>query len=115
MKSRRRHRPNILSIIENAAYWGEVIPPRSVVRLNANWGEDQGRIFRIGYYSRMDGLNCVWLVNEAGDYEQTTDQNSIAKDFTILHRTDETDHYGIKRDRLQPLSTETLLRNIGPA
>ena len=26
-----------------------------------------GRRFRIGYYSRQDGLDCIWLVNEKGE------------------------------------------------
>jgi len=112
VKSRRRRRPFILQVIEASAYGGEVIPPLSVVRLNAAWGDDQDRLFRIGYYNRMDGLNCVWLVNEAGVYEQTTDQASIRKDFTILFRSNETDHYGTNRDLIPPTTTEALLGTI---
>lgn len=91
-------------------YFGEVIPPRSVVKLLAAWGEDQGRIFRIGYYSRQDGLDCVWLVNEKGKYEQTTDQDSINKDFQILTKSDESDMFGFNREVLGPTSTEELLK-----
>jgi hypothetical protein len=56
----------------------KVIPPRSRVRLiradkkTPSWHQDVGRQFRIGYYSRQDGLDCIWLVNENGGYEQTT-------------------------------------------
>ena len=85
------------------------IPPRSVVKLLANWNEDRGRIFRIGYYSKQDGLDCVWLVNEAGEYEQATDQQSIRDDFELLHLSDETDMYGVERDILGPTTTEALL------
>jgi hypothetical protein len=115
MKSRRKHRPRVVRWIEEAAYWGEVIPPRSVVKVEACWGADQGRVFRIGYYSRTDGLNCVWLVNEAGIYEQATTQNSIRDDFYVLFRSDETDHYGTNRAVLQPTSTEALLSTIESA
>jgi hypothetical protein len=94
-------------------YFGEVIPPRSVVKLLAPWGEDQGRVFRIGYYSRQDGLDCVWLVNEKGKYEQTTDQNSISEDFQILKRSDESDWFGFNREVLGPISTEELLKLEG--
>lgn len=110
VKSSRRHRPLTFQIVAHVAYWGEVIPPRSLVRLESDWGGDQGRIFRIGYYSRLDGLNCVWLVNEAAGYEQATDQNSIKEDFTVLFRTSEIDHYGLKREILQPATTDELLQ-----
>lgn len=107
VKRRRRKKPFALRVIEANAFWGDVIPPRSVVRLNAAWGSDQGRVFRIGYYSRMDGLNCVWLVNEAGTYEQTTNQRSIREDFTVVERSEETDHYGANREPLEALGTES--------
>jgi hypothetical protein len=92
------------------AYFGKVIPPRSVVRLLAPWGDVQGRIFRIGYYSRQDGLNCVWLVNEAGEYEQTTDQSSIDKEFEILKVSGETDLFGVDCEVLGPISSAELLK-----
>jgi hypothetical protein len=94
----------VMKIVRASAYFGKVIPPRSVVRLLSQWGNDQGRIFRIGYYSRQDGLNCVWLVNEAGTYEQTTDQRSIEKDFEVLKLSAETDMYGVDREVLGPIS-----------
>jgi hypothetical protein len=93
-----------MKIARARAYFGKVIPPRSVVRLLSQWGNDQGRIFRIGYYSRQDGLNCVWLVNEAGTYEQTTDQRSIEKDFEVVELSAETDMYRTEREALGPLS-----------
>jgi hypothetical protein len=57
----------------------KLIPPRSRVRLvradkqTPSWNKHLGRQFRIGYYSRKDGLDCIWLVNENGKYEQTTE------------------------------------------
>ena len=107
---RRRPEPWVMRSIRLEAYFGDVIPPRSVVKLLAAWGDDQGRIFRIGYYSRQDGLNCVWLVNEAGSYEQTTDQKSIGKDFEVLKLSTETDLYGIDREVLGPLSKAELVK-----
>jgi hypothetical protein len=67
----------------------KVIPPRSRVRLvkadrhTPTWRKDVGRRFRVGYYSRKDGLDCVWLVNEDGEYEQSTDRESLLKYFEI--------------------------------
>jgi hypothetical protein len=78
------------------------------VKLLSRWGNDQGRVFRIGYYSPQDGLNCVWLVNEAGIYEQTTDQNSIGKDFEVLQLSTETDFHGVNREILRPISQDEL-------
>jgi hypothetical protein len=93
-----------MKIIRAYAYFGKVIPPRSVVRLLSPWGNNQGRVFRIGYYSRQDGLNCVWLVNESGDYEQTTDQKSIDEDIEVLKLSEETDLYGVDCETLRPIS-----------
>ena len=106
---RQRPEPIQMKRIRAAAYLGEVIPPRSIVKLLAPWGNDQSRIFRIGYYGRQDGLNCVWLVNESGTYEQATDQQSIRKDFEVLKRSDETDWYGDSREVLPPISNAELL------
>jgi hypothetical protein len=96
--------PLQMKIVRARAYNSKVIPPRSVVKLLSPWGNDQGRIFRIGYYSRQDGLNCVWLVNESGSYEQTTDQKSIEKDFEVLNLSAEKDMYGVDREALGPFS-----------
>jgi hypothetical protein len=30
----------------------------------------------VGYYSRKDGLACIWFADENGKYEQTTDRAS---------------------------------------
>jgi len=111
----KRRRPNslIAKIYLPKPYFGEVIPPRSVVKLLAPWGDDQGRVFRVGYYGRRDGLDCVRLVNESGKYEQTTDQESIAKDFQVLMRTEETDLYGTNREVLGPISANELLKLEG--
>src|SRR6266404_2498542 len=80
------------------------IPPRSLVRLKRRVGSERpGREFRVGYYNRQDGLACVWLVNEAGEYEQTWDQRGIAEDFEVLFMSDETDLHGDRREAMGPL------------
>jgi hypothetical protein len=64
------------------------IPPRSRVRwIKARARAAQkhvGRVFRVGYYSWQDGLDCIWLVNEEGKYEQTIDHDFLAKYFEIV-------------------------------
>lgn len=83
----------------------KIIPPLSVVKLDSDvlgWRNQRGRIFRIGYYGKQDGLDCVWLVNDAGEYEQATDQKSISDDFQILELSDEKDLFGIGRPVIGP-------------
>jgi hypothetical protein len=86
-----------------------IIPPRSRVRLvhadhtKPEWKGELGRQFRIGYYNRNDGLDCIWLVNENGEYEQTTDRDGLLRYFAIEKLTDERDYYGVHKRRLGPL------------
>jgi hypothetical protein len=85
-----------------------IIPPRSVIRLvrsNTDWdpGLEVGDEFRIGYYSRQDGPNCVWLVDHSGEYVGTWDQNSLLDYFEIFTSSYETDTYGLHRPVLEPL------------
>jgi hypothetical protein len=88
----------------------KVIPPRSWVILaqidaskSPDWVEDLGRIFRIGFYNPGDGLDCIWLVNSDGEYEQTVDRKGLLDHFVLLKLSDETDLYGQKRRPLKPL------------
>lgn len=61
------------------------VPPRSRVRLvrfdkpTPAWRKDVGREFRVGDYNRKDGLGCIWLFNEDGKDEQTTDREIDAE------------------------------------
>jgi hypothetical protein len=99
----------------------KVIPPRSVVilasvdrRATPDWMIDRGRIFRIGYYNRGDGLNCIWLVNDRGEYEQTTDRPTLLQHFVILQLSDEHDLFGDGRPALKPLKTRGKRASILP-
>jgi hypothetical protein len=86
-----------------------IIPPRSRVRLvradrtTREWQRELGRQFRVGYYGRQDGLDCIWLVNEKGEYEQTTDRDGLLRYFAIEKLTDERDYYGVHKRKLGPL------------
>ena len=86
-----------------------VIPPGSVVVLahadamTPLWRGGAGRAFRIGYYSRQDGLKCIWLVNQRGEYEQTTNRATLLRHFRIRYLTTEEDFYGDHRPPLAPL------------
>jgi hypothetical protein len=86
-----------------------VIPPRSVFRLvhcddrTPAWKSQVGRVFRIGYYSRQDGLDCLWLVDEQGKYEQTTDRKFLLRYFDPVRLNRETDLFGDNRPRLRAI------------
>ena len=83
-----------------------IIPPLSVVKLKCglpDWSDQGGAIFRTGYYGKADGLDCVWLVNREGKYEQATDQDSIQNDFVIIEQSEEEDLFGIERPIIGPL------------
>ena len=88
---------------------GQIIPPLSVVRITKvtsgepDWKDHLGRVFRIGYYSKIDGLDCVWLVDETGDYCETVDQQMIRTHFEVLERSNEKDLYGEDRPVIGPL------------
>lgn len=87
----------------------KIIPPRSVFRLartdkeTKDWKADVGRVFRVGYYSEQDGLDVIWLVNQQGKYEQTTDRDFLTKYFEPIEISDETDLYGKSKPQFGPL------------
>jgi hypothetical protein len=72
-------------------------------RHTSTWRKDVGRRFRVGCYSRKDGLDCIWLVNEDGEYEQTTDREFLLKYFEIEQLSDEKNFYGVGKRRLTKL------------
>ena len=87
-----------------------IIPPRTVVRLarfdrtTPQWELDRGRRFRIGYYRPKDGIDCIWLVNDMGEYEQTTDRETLLRFFEIERLSKESDYFGAKQ---RPLRAST--------
>lgn len=85
------------------------IPPKSVVRLVACpngknvWKKSLGAIFRVGYYSRRDGMDCIWLVNESGEYQETVDHDYLSKYFDVIQVSDEKNLYGVNRPQIGPV------------
>lgn len=47
--------------------------------------------------SCVEALTASELVNENGEYEQTTDRNFLVKYFAIERLSDERDYYGQKK------------------
>jgi hypothetical protein len=96
----------------------KVIPPRSRVRLarfdtnTPSWRKDVGRQFRVGYYSRKDGLDCIWLVDENGEYEQTTNRAFLLKYFDVERLSREKNFYGRGKRRLGKVRVRTALERL---
>ena len=54
----------------------------------------------MGYYSRKDGLDCIWLVNDDGEYEQTIDHSMLYRYFDVILLTTDSNWYGRGRPPL---------------
>jgi len=48
-------------------------------------------------------LDCIWLVNEEGKYEQTIDHDFLAKYFEIVEISRERSLYGKSRAPFGPI------------
>lgn len=85
------------------------IPPKSIVKLAKLWpaavkqGHCVGEIRRIGYYSKNDGLDCIWLVDANGRYNWTTDHRWLLKHFEIIKVSKERDYFGENKLRLRKI------------
>jgi hypothetical protein len=83
------------------------IPPLSVVRVDykgrGSFRKKNGRVFRVGCYSRQDGLDCIWLVNDGGKYEQTVDHDFLYRHFDVIQFADHENWYGRRRKKIPPI------------
>ena len=99
--------------MKTLSHYPKPIPPKSVVRLAAadkstpEWKQDVGRLFRVGYYSKNDGTDCVWLVNEKGEYEQATDHEYLFRYFDIIQLSDERSLFGRNKPPIAPVKAAT--------
>jgi hypothetical protein len=84
----------------------KVIPPGTILRLvhaddKTPWYKERiGSIWEVGYYSRKDGLNEIWLVDDEGELIGSHDRETLLDYFQIDRLSDETDFYG---DEIPPL------------
>jgi hypothetical protein len=58
-----------------------------------------GDTFTVNYYSRQDGLQCVWLIDPQGK-DHTWDQHDLLETFEVVSLADETDFYGLRKPEL---------------
>ncbi len=84
------------------------IPPCTILRVKGSpsrkWKGNVGKRYRVGYYSQQDGLDCIWLVNDDGEYQETVDHEFLHKFFEIEILSRERSVYGKNRPRLGPIS-----------
>jgi hypothetical protein len=83
------------------------IPPCSLISVRRtarrSWPHEVGKVFRIGYYGKADGLDCIWLVDESGKYAQTIDHECLHKFFKVESVSQERSLYGRGRPQFGPL------------
>ena len=76
------------------------VPPTSVLRLVRLWpharkhGKEVGQTWRVGYYSRRDGVETIWLVNARGEYVWTIDEPFFREQFEVVEAARERSIYG---------------------
>jgi len=87
----------------------DIIPPRSIVKLTRadddtpGWKDSIGKRYRIGYYSKQDGLDVIWLVDDNGEYCETTERDFLLKYYKIIRLSREKDLFGVNRKPLGPI------------
>jgi hypothetical protein len=88
-------------------YKSQPISPCSVIAVRGdNQGPHRslvGMVLRVGYYSKQDGTNVIWLVYPDGKYVETTDHCLLNRHFTVLTASEETDLFGVNRPPIAPL------------
>jgi hypothetical protein len=103
MKSIKRRRINGVLVSRNIhfavrsrlALWLWVKKSRGSLR--------RGQSFRAGYQIWRDGLDCVWLVNDAGKYLHTIDHDFLQKHFEVESKCQERSVYRPNRAKLLPI------------
>jgi hypothetical protein len=63
----------------------------------------KGEIRRVGYYSKKDGLDCIWLVDNNGNYNWTADIEFIKKHFIVFKKARNRSIYGFKKKPLKEI------------
>lgn len=87
------------------------IPPLSIVqyvkhdpKADVSAGK-LGKCYRVGYYSKQDGLDVIWLVDDSGDYCETTTHAYLYKHYKIKKLSDEIDLYGKHKKKIGPIKS----------
>ncbi len=88
-------------------YKSQPISPRSMIAVRGdNPGPHRsllGMVLRIGYYSKQDGTNVIWLVDPDGKYVETTDHRLLNRHFMVITASEESTLFGVNRPQIAPL------------
>ena len=88
-------------------YKSRPISPRTMIAVREdNPGPHRslrGMVLRVGYYSKQDGTNVIWLVYPDGKYVERTDHRLLNRHFTVISASEETDLFGVDRPQIEPL------------
>ena len=82
--------------------------PLTVLRLKKLWPHAKkkrrriGQIYRVGYYSKQDGTELIWLVDDNGDYNWTADEKFIDNHFEIIELSKARSIYGYNKPKIKP-------------
>lgn len=86
-----------------------MIPPLSEVKIikvaedQPDWAGQKGRLFRVGYWRKHDGLGRVWLVDHEGNYFKTVGQEMIKTHFEVVTESTVTDLFGLNSPVIQAI------------
>ena len=82
------------------------IYPKTVIKITKLWpharkhGHEIGQVWRVGYYSKKDGLDIIWLVDEKGGYSWTIEEAFLKKYFEVVRTSSEKSIYGVGKPQL---------------
>lgn len=88
---------------------GFPIRPLSVIQLVKIYRDDFSKLnlnhfCRIGFYSKSDGLDVIWLVDHSGQYAETINHEFLHKKFLIIQNSDIYDYHGIASDVMEAIT-----------
>ncbi len=65
------------------------------------------------YYTKQDGLDCIWLVDNKGSYNCTSDHKWLYEKFQVIEYSDESDFFGEDRPAMGPLTPKVFPHDTG--
>lgn len=94
------------SVVANPVCPGSIMRVKS--KPDSPWLDKKGFVCRVGFYSESDTLDVVWLVDENGDYVETTDQADLTDWFEILFDSQNNDYFGNESRPLEKIPYKSL-------
>ena len=106
MRSRLRLKRQF-SLDPKSYFKNQPVPPRSEIVVREDnpgpYSRILGQRLRVGYYSKQDGLNVIWIVYPNAEYAETTNHMHLRRHFRVVVDSGESDYFGEHRPVLEPL------------